>query len=246
MANNNPIFSRVGDIQGGAVLTTAAADYTGISINNIPVFTADATNGGFVQRLRFKAIGTNVATVARIYINVGLGNQVTQAGAPGTPGGSGSTTGGTLLAGTYYCKVQEIDQYGVPTAASAESTVVTTTGSTSSIAWSWTAATAAASYRVWIGTVTGGQQVYFTTNTNSYNQTAAYIAGQFGMPLDYLSNNLFIGEVSLPATTAATAAGTADIDYPLNFALPPGYRILVGLGAVVAAGWAVTTIAGKY
>lgn len=60
------------------------------------------------------------------------------------------------------------------------------------------------------------------------------------------SNNTFYGEVSLPATTATATAATVDVDYPLNFALPPGYRLYVGLGTAVAAGWTVTTIGGVY
>lgn len=76
-ANTNPIFSRLGDVSANAgttlstLLTTAAADYTGISANNALVFTADATNGSFLERIRLKALGTNVASVARVYINNG-------------------------------------------------------------------------------------------------------------------------------------------------------------------------------
>ena len=137
--NASPIFSRVGAIGGIGVttLTTAAADYTGISANNQTAFTADATNGGYVQRIRLKAIGTNVASVARIYIN------------------NGSTKG-----------------------------------------------------------------------------TA--------------TNNVLYGELSLPATTASATAGTIDIDYPLNIALPASYTLVVGLGTTVAAGWVVSVIAGAY
>jgi hypothetical protein len=137
--NTTPIYSKVGAIGGigGTTLTTAAADYTGVSTNNKSFFTADATNGGFVQRLRFKAIGTNVATVARIYINNG-----------------------------------------------------------------------------------------------SANTSAA--------------NNVFYGEISLPATTASATASTSDIDYPLNFALPAAYQLYVGLGTTVASGWVVSTVAGAY
>lgn len=53
------------------LVTAAAADYTGISANYALVWTSDATNGGFIQRLRFKAGGTNTATVARIFLNNG-------------------------------------------------------------------------------------------------------------------------------------------------------------------------------
>lgn len=60
------------------------------------------------------------------------------------------------------------------------------------------------------------------------------------------TNNTFFGEVSLPATTVSTTAATPDVDYAIGFALPPGWKIYVGLGAAVAAGWTVTAIGGKY
>lgn len=135
--NNDPIYSRVGAIGQTTGITSAQNTYDGAGANDTLVFTADATNGSFVQRLRFKAKGTNVQTVARIYIN------------------NGSTNG-----------------------------------------------------------------------------TAA--------------NNVFYGEFSLPATTATATASTGDFDYALNFALPVGWRIYVGLGTAVAAGWTVSTIAGNY
>jgi hypothetical protein len=138
-ANPNPIFSKAGAVGGigSTTLTTLTGDYTGVSANNILIFTSDATNGGFVQRIRLKAIGTNIATVARIYINNG-------------------------------------------------STSVTAT------------------------------------------------------------NNVFYGEVSLPGTTAINTAATVDVDYPMNFALPAGYKLYVGLGATVVAGWVASVIAGAY
>lgn len=142
-----PIFTRQGEVSANSGLTptanmatvalTAVADYTGVSGNYKLVFTADENNGGFVQRLRFKAIGTNTASVARIFINNG----------------------------------------GVQTVA---------------------------------------------------------------------VNNAFYGEQSLPATTAINTAGTIDIDYPMNIALNPGFRIYVGLGTTVAAGWSVMPIGGRY
>lgn len=73
-ANTAPIFSLLGDIEWGATaITTAntAKDGTGTVLN---VFTADATNGGFVQRIRFRSAGTNIATVARVFINNGSTN----------------------------------------------------------------------------------------------------------------------------------------------------------------------------
>lgn len=60
------------------------------------------------------------------------------------------------------------------------------------------------------------------------------------------ANNVFYGEISLPATTAIATAATVEIDYPLSFALPAGFRIYAGLGTAVAAGWVATAIAGRY
>ena len=63
---------------------------------------------------------------------------------------------------------------------------------------------------------------------------------------DISNNNEFIGELSLPIVTGTATAATIDIDYPLNFALPPGHRIIVGLATTVTAGWMVTCIGGDY
>lgn len=141
-ANIDPIFTKVGDIgatSAGAIGTSIVSDYDGTGANNVLVYTADATNGSYVNRIRLKARGTNAVSVARIYLN------------------NGSTPG-----------------------------------------------------------------------------TAA--------------NNWFLGEISLPATTASVTAATPDVDYPINVAVPPGYRIYVGISAAsaLASGWAATPIAGKY
>lgn len=73
-------------------------------------------------------------------------------------------------------------------------------------------------------------RIYF--NNGSANTTAA--------------NNVIYGQQSLPATTASNTAATVEIDYPINAALPPGFRIYVGVGTTVASGWVVTAIAGQY
>jgi len=136
-ANTQPIFSSLGDIEWGATaITTAntAKDGTGTVLN---VFTADATNGGFVQRIRFRSAGTNIATVARVFINNGLTNA--------TP-----------------------------------------------------------------------------------------------------ANNILYDEITLAATTLSEVAALAVYELPLNFALPPGYKLNVTLGTTVAAGYFVSVIGGKY
>jgi hypothetical protein len=142
-ASSDPIFSRLGDVSSNGTtgmatgMVTATGDYTGVSANHVLVFTADATNGGYVQRLRFQATGTNTASVARIYLNNG------------------------------------------------------------------------------------------STNTTA-------------------SNNSFYGQQSLPGTTAINTASTVEIDYPMNIALNPGFRIYVGLGTTVAASWICIAVGGKY
>lgn len=245
LPNNDPIYTRRGAITRAVLLTTAANDYMGLSVYNKEVFAADPTNGSYLQRLRFKALGTNVATVARIYLNNGLGNESFGA-AVGAPTGTPSASGGTLLSGTYYGTIIAIDEKGRQTPIGTISTGVAVTGPTGSIAWSWTAVPGAVSYRVYTGITNSAaaNSRYFTTATNSYNQTTMYVNGTYDDPS--VANNKLYGEISLPATTAIATAATSDIDYPMNFALPPGWEIYVGLGTTVAAGWLVVPIGGDY
>ena len=74
--NTAPVYSYVSDFEGSALITTAASvvyDISGTIGTDIYLcFTADATNGGFVQRMRFKYAGntttTSVAAIMRIWI----------------------------------------------------------------------------------------------------------------------------------------------------------------------------------
>jgi hypothetical protein len=76
-ANTDPIYSKLSDVQGSAMIVTAASvvyDISGtIGTDIYKVWTADATNGGFVQRLRFKYAGntttTSNAAVARVWLS---------------------------------------------------------------------------------------------------------------------------------------------------------------------------------
>lgn len=255
--NISPIFSRIGDIQGGAVLTTAAADYSGNNVNNLIVFQADNTNGGYLQRLRFKALGTNVSTVARIYF-VGMpsagGAEVQSQFATllsppsGTPTGTPSSSGGSLATGSYYAKIQALDQFGAPTGWSTETASVSVTGPTGSIAWAWSASTGAVGYRIIVGMASGAECAWFTSATNAFTQTVPYTGTpvQISSLNDLTFNSMFYGEISLPSTTATTTFATNEMDYNVGVALPPGFSVTCGLGTTVAAGWAVTAIGGKY
>lgn len=84
-ANSDPIYSKVGDIQwsGTSALFSSAmtagnvSSYDGTDANVKQIFLADATNGGYVQRIRAKCCaltGTSAASVLRIWINNGSTN----------------------------------------------------------------------------------------------------------------------------------------------------------------------------
>jgi len=248
-ANTAPIFSIAGDIGNSMLLTTAAADYTGVATNNKQIFQANPTNGGFIQKIRFKARGANVATVARIYINRGFENS-NFATAPAAPTGTPSGTGGTVLPGQYFATIVAIGPGGSQSVVGTYSAAVTVVSATAigSIAWAWTVVPGAVSYRIYVtypGTPTGTAQNYFESVTNSYSQTTGTATGIADDP--QTGNQFLYGEVSLPLISAASAtAAFSDIDYPMNLALPAGYCVYVGLGTTVAAGWQVTGIGGSY
>lgn len=141
-ANNDPIFTKKPDVSVnngttlGNPLTTATGDYTGVSVNHVLEHTA-GIDGSYVRFLQFKALGTNTASVARVYIN------------------------------------------------------------------------------------------------NGSDPTVA-------------ANNAFYDEVALPGTTATNVAATATIRLSMEIALPATFRIYVGLGTTVAAGWDCVAVGGQY
>ena len=139
LPNADPIYTRVGDVQWIGYVTAAntTADLTAGTI--YLVWTADATNGGFLRSLRCKATpaGNTTATVLRVWLN------------------NGATT-----------------------------------------------ATA--------------------------------------------TNNILLGELTLPAVTASGTTATPELEYPVNLAIPPSYRVYVTIHTASANGWAVTGVGGKY
>ena len=71
-ANIQPIYTRLADVQWATDIVQSANTTTTLTSGTIyPVFTADTTNGGYVQRIRFRPLGSNAATVARVWINNG-------------------------------------------------------------------------------------------------------------------------------------------------------------------------------
>ena len=73
-ANTQPIFSALGSIQWGSAAVTAAntaKDGTGTVTTIATGNNAGNNAGNFVQRLLARTLGTNVATVLRVFINNG-------------------------------------------------------------------------------------------------------------------------------------------------------------------------------
>ena len=68
-ANIDPIYARTPDIQvGGAILgPTAVTLIDGTGATPI-IFMADVTEGGYVEDIILKAVGTTAATVARVFL----------------------------------------------------------------------------------------------------------------------------------------------------------------------------------
>ena len=70
--NTAPIFSKAAKANWGTITTAnTAKDGTGTVVT---VFTADVTNGSTVIRIIARPLGTNVASVLRIFLNNGLTN----------------------------------------------------------------------------------------------------------------------------------------------------------------------------
>ena len=93
-ANTNPIFGRTPDIQvGGAVLgPTAVTAQDGTGATPI-IFMADETEGGWVDRIILKSVGSPAATVARIFFCTS-----TVAAGSFTPGTTNTAANTSMLA----------------------------------------------------------------------------------------------------------------------------------------------------
>ena len=72
-ANTQPIFTLSPDVEWSTAAITTANTTKDLTSGTIYlIFTSDATNGGYIQRIRFRTLGTNSnATVCRVWINNG-------------------------------------------------------------------------------------------------------------------------------------------------------------------------------
>lgn len=91
------------------------------------------------------------------------------------------------------------------------------------------------------------QKIRFrATNAGNTTATVARIFINNGSSTGTAANNAVIDEITLPATTASNSAATVNYEVPLNFALPPGYKLYVNIGTASANGWMATCFGGKY
>jgi hypothetical protein len=133
----------------------------------------------------------------------------------GTPTGTPASTGGTVTASAYnYVQIVALDTAGNNTTKGTISAAVTTTscGSgpyTCSIAWSWTSVSNAASYQVWVCQGSSCTPAnYFTSNTNSYTQTAQASTGTGGtLPTANTTGNLALTYLNGAALTQTYYVG---------------------------------------
>ena len=85
---------------------------------------------------------------------------------------------------------------------------------------------------------------FVSTGTNTASVARIYLNN--GSTNGTASNNQFIGQISLPATTAINTAMTGEPEYPLEMMIPATFRIYIGLGTTVAASWVPTCVTGDY
>lgn len=72
-ANTAPIFVRIPSVQWASTGTAANTNLDGTG-TVATVFTADADNGSKIEKVILEALGTNVATVVRLFVNNGQSN----------------------------------------------------------------------------------------------------------------------------------------------------------------------------
>lgn len=93
------------------------------------------------------------------------------------------------------------------------------------------------------------QSIIFTPQGGAGNNNVASVARLFinnGASTATATNNIFIGEVTLPATTGSATAALPPIVFPLNFPIQGSYKLTWCLGTAVATGYWAHPIGGDY
>jgi hypothetical protein len=85
---------------------------------------------------------------------------------------------------------------------------------------------------------------FVATGSNTASVARIYLNN--GSSNTTATNNMLIGQLSLPGTTAINTAATAEPEYNLEMMIPATFRIYIGLGTTVAASWIPTCVGGDY
>lgn len=151
---------------------------------------------------------------------------------PAIPTATPSASGGTLATNTYYYKIVAVDAAGNLTPPSPERSA-SVTGPSGSVALSWTAIPGAASYRIYRGTSSSGENVYYTSTTNSYTDTNATSTG--GTP-PATTSQAFVVQLSAndhSIIAGETAGGNKNLylGYQVRCDVLPDARLVLPVGA---------------
>ena len=242
---------------GASAATRPRTGYFGTSV--ITPFVSSAASSD----LLLKSAGTTAITIDTSQ-EVGIGTSTpaylldvagttsayglltTSIGTPATPTAVGSTSGGSLAANNWYFKIVAVDGLGGVTLPSTESTVVATTGATSSIVVSWTATTAAKSYQVWYSNTTGTQANYFAATTNSYTLTTTTGNTAGTIPAANTTGRVTVnaaGGISTNQTTfpIANTATTIQLSNTATTAVTASIATAAVAGSTLTFGGGITT-----
>lgn len=134
-------------------------------------------------------------------------------------------TGGSFAAGTYFYVVTALNAGGETVGSNEMSAGV---AATSTVTLSWAAVPGATSYRVYRGTVNGGENVFFTTSSTSLVDTGT--AGTSGVPPQ---------SPPVPSSISASTTGGAVIDGAWTYwvsAIVGGVETFASPGATAIVG----------
>lgn len=134
---------------------------------------------------------------------------------------STSTTGGTLAAATYYYKITALGTTGETTGSNEVSRV--TTGSTSTVTFTWAAVSGATGYKIYRSTSTGTEKYLATVGVvTTYTNTGGTTNGSISVPGANTSYGIEIGSLTVYNPTQneqwvkyVAQAGNAGIVYTL-------------------------------